>query len=406
LAFHKTHQVIKQKFNELLHNDGVKIFNYLIMENLTSQEYEKLNDSLKTLLPHEKILFSDSSETDIVNKLHNAQETNTNLPSINIVFGTLFIQYAIIEIDKEPVLCTQEQINFIDQTISGVANLVAPPQSGKSYTLLLKSIQELFQQKRQKIIIIKPTMLSKEILYKHFLELIEHAIIEFDLMAFEILTPLEFINKHLQKLKMPLINELFIEEKLLKKDFFYADLIMCDDSNLMPADFIFYLKTTQKRSDLLLINDKNTEAVFQFTQSYFHTPTQVHFHKTNPYAKALHLVSLLLNDFHAKDIVIIANDETRQKIQEDLSQYIKDKTILFDASKHLLEQEVDVLLLLTYKDIVDIKAKQVILIDICSQEIDILHYAFGMTKEKIHILYEKECEHSKLLKEKYENKKN
>ncbi len=42
LAYENTQNIIKQKFNELTHNDGVPIFNYLLMENLTADEYEYL----------------------------------------------------------------------------------------------------------------------------------------------------------------------------------------------------------------------------------------------------------------------------------------------------------------------------------------------------------------------------
>ena len=38
LAYEKTHEFIRQKFNELTHNDGVEIHNYLLMENLNSDE--------------------------------------------------------------------------------------------------------------------------------------------------------------------------------------------------------------------------------------------------------------------------------------------------------------------------------------------------------------------------------
>ena len=51
LAYQKTHDFIKQKFNELTHNDGVPIYNYLLMENLNSDEYKHLDDSFKELLP-------------------------------------------------------------------------------------------------------------------------------------------------------------------------------------------------------------------------------------------------------------------------------------------------------------------------------------------------------------------
>jgi hypothetical protein len=403
LAFDKTHAIIKQKFNELLHNDGVDIFNYLLMENLSSDEYEHLNDSLQEILPKEKIIFSDSDIFDIFKKLQNAAPEDHSLPSADTVLGTLFIQYTIAQENGELHLCNHEQIDFIDAEIKGITTLYGPVKSGKSYALLLKSIKELFKKERQKIILIKPTTLSKDILHQRFLELIEHAIIDIDLMAFEILTPLELLNRHLTKLKMPLLDEaLMIDEKLMQKSFDAADLILCDDADLMSERFLAYLKHIQKKSDLLLVNDPDMQATFSFHESYLPQNRAIHFHPTNPLAKALHLVSSLLQTSQANEIIIVSNSATREKLQDDLAFFIEDKTITIDASKHLLEQKLDSLLLTTYDDIVDLHAKNIILMDLCDKDREKINYAWSMADENLHILYEEECETVEQLKEKYE----
>ncbi len=405
LAFDKTHAVIKQKFNELLHNDGVEIFNYLLMENLSSDEYEHLNESLQAILPKDKIIFSDSDSSEIFKKLQNAAPENHLLPSADTVLGTLFIQYAIVKNSGEIHLCNDAQTAFIDAKIRGLQNLSAPAKSGKSYTLLLKSLKELFQKERQKIILLKPTTLSKDILHKRFLELIEHAIIDIDLMAFEILTPMELINRHLTKLKMPRLDDaLYIDEKLMQKSFDAADLIICDDANLMPQNFLSYLKHIQKKSDLILVNDANEELAFSFTQSYLPQEREIHFYKTNPHAKALHLVSSLLQSAKASEIVVISNTLSREKLKDDLSSFIEDETLIIDASKHLLEQKFDSLLLTTYSDIVDIDAKHVILMDVCYGNKDEITYACSIATQTLKILYEEDCQEIERLKETYESK--
>jgi len=404
LAFDKTHAVIKQKFNELLHNDGVEIFNYLLMENLSSDEYEHLNDSLQEMLPKEKIIFSDSDSSEIFKKLQNSAPENHALPSADTILGTLFIQYAIVENENEIHLCNNEQIALIDAKITGLQNLLAPAKSGKSYTLLLKSLKELFKNERQKIILVKPTTLSKDILHKRFLELIEHAIIDIDLMAFEILTPMELINRHLMKLKMPLLDDaLYIDEKLMKKSFDAADLIICDDANLMPQNFLAYLKHIQKKSDLLVVNDSSETAAFSFTQSYLPQEREIHFYKTNPHAKALHLISSLLRQAKADEIVVISNSLSREKLKDDLSSFIEDEALIIDASKHLLEQKLDSLLLTTYNDIVDLDAKHVILMDICYADKDEIAYAYSIATQSLYLLYEEECQEIERLKEVYES---
>ncbi|MEN4052822.1 MULTISPECIES: hypothetical protein [Sulfurimonas] len=403
LAFDKTHAIIKKKFNELLHNDGVEIFNYLLMENLSSDEYEHLNDSLQEILPKEKIIFSDSDTSEIFKKLQSAAPEDHTLPPKDVILGTLFVQYAIVKADTVS-LCNEEQREFIDRKISRLENLTAAPKSGKSYTLLLKSIKELFKEERKKIILIKPTILSKEILHKRFLELIEHAIIDIDLMAFEILTPVELVNRHLMKLKMPSLEDtLYIDEKLMQKSFNAADLIICDDADIMPSHFLAYLKHIQKRSDLLLVNDSSQEATSTFTQSYLPTEREVHFYQTNPHAKALHLISSLLKSADPADIVVVCSQESREKLQEDLDSFIEDETLLLDASKHLTEQKLDSILLTTYDDIVELEAKHAILMDLCFDDIQRLLYACNIANQTLHILYEEESQEIENLKEKYES---
>jgi len=407
LAFDKTHAIMKQKFNELLHNDGVDIFNYLLMENLSSDEYEHLNESLQEILPKERIIFSDSDTSEIFKKLQNAAEENHSLPSADTVLGTLFVQYAIVRNDGDIHLCNEEQTAFIDAKIEATQSLTAPEKSGKSYALLLKSLKELFKKERQKIILIKATTLSKDILHQRFLELIEHAIITIDLMAFEILTPMELLNRHLAKLKLPTLDDtLYIDEKLMQKSFDAADLILCDDADLLPQNFIAYLKHIQKKSDLLLVTANTQNANFTFTQSYLPQEREVSFYKTNPHAKALHLLSNLLQKAEAQEILVISNTLSREKLKDDLNGFIEQEVHIVDASKHLLEQQLDTVLLSTYNDMTELQAKHVIVMDICFEEKAKLFYACNIATESLHILYDEECQEVDMLKEKYESSEN
>ncbi len=406
LAFDKMHTNIKKKFNELLHNDGVEIFNYLLMENLSSDEYEHLNDSLQEMLPEEKIIFNDSDTSEIFKKLQSVAPGDHTLPSKDLILGTLFVQYAIVKADRVS-FCNEEQREFIDKKISKLENLTAVPKSGKSYMLLLKSIKELFKKERKKIILIKPTILSKGVLHKHLLELIEHAVIDIDLMAFEILTPVELVNRHLAKLKMPLCEDrLHIDKKLMQKHFNVADLIICDNADIIPSDFLSYLKHIQKRGDLLLVNDSSQEATSIFSQSYMPLEREVCFYQTHPYAKALHLISSLLKSADPSDIVVVCSQESREKLQEDLDSFIEDETLLLDASKYLTEQKLDSILLATYGDIVELETKHAILMDLCFDNRQQIFYACNISSQTLHILYREESHEIESLKEKYESNQN
>jgi hypothetical protein len=404
LAYEQTHSIIKQKFNELLHTDGVPIFNFVIMENLTAQEYAELDPSIHEFLPQERILFKDDKSAHIFKKLQNVSKEQKALPSADTILGTLFIQYTIVKNNTTLFLCNQDQIKLIDTRIKGINSLFAPNKSGKSYTILLKSIQKLFKKERQKITIIKPTLLAKEILHKRFLELVEHAIIDLDLMAFEILTPIELLNKHCIKAKLtPLDEELFIDEKLLKKSFYAADLLICDDANLLPSSFISYLKHIQKNSDLLLINEKSQErADFVFTQSYIPQNRTLTFIKSDPSKELQNLIHKLLEESKPEDILIVIQKENYEAIKTLLEDQCKLELSIIDATKHFLDQKFNSILLTSLEDTVELEAKHVIVIEPDFQAYEHLLYSCDIATESLHILYTEESQEITKLKEFYE----
>ena len=192
----------------------------------------------------------------------------------------------------------------------------------------------------------------------------------------------------------------------MHKSFDIADLILCDDSNLMPPNFLSYLKHIQKKSDLLLVNDRTQEATFTFKQSYLPREREIYFHQTNPHAKALHLIASLLKTSQADEIIVISSEESRENLKEDLSSFIEAEPLLLDASKHLLDQKLDSILLTTYDDIVEIETKNVILMDLCFENKDILLYACDIASQTVHILYDETCQEIETLKEKYESSEN
>jgi len=409
LAYSKTHEMIRRKFNELIHSDGdVEIFNYLLMENLTTDEYEQLDDSLKELLPKGRIIFQDSIESDIFKKLHDASTPLEEPLSLDKIFGTLFVQYAIVEDNNSVKFCTDEQIAFIDKELSSFENLIAPPKSGKSNLLLLKSIKDLLDEKIKSVVIIKPTILSKDLLQKRLIELIERAIIEVDLTAITILTPQELIDKHLQKLKMKSLfnEELYIDQKLMQKSFNIAEVIMCDDANLLPQNFTLYLKHIQKSKKLLLVNSKEDDATITLTKSFINPDRRVHFYEMNPHAKTMHIIAALTNESdRSGSIVVVSNTTTREKLREDLQSFIEDETILLDSSTNLINQDLNNILLTTYEDIDELRTRHLIMLDLCSTDSELVEYTINIADEEIYLIYDHECQEINKLKEKYESTK-
>ena len=404
LSYQNTQNIIDRKFNEITHHDSVPIFNYLLMENLNADEYEHLDESFKALLPKERVIFSDSEENEIVQKLEYSEISKEPLPSKEDIIGNLLIQHTIVKDDLTLKLCTDEQIKFIDSEISGFEVLNADSNSDKSSTLLLKAILEKLKNPDKKYIIIKPTVLACDILKKRLLNIVEHAIIEVDLTSIMILTPIDLINRHLSKLKKEnIIGALSIDESLMHKSFNVADLIMCDDSNLMPDNFMQYLIHIQSKSNLLLVNSNIKESSFTFSSDVKKEAVAVVFHKANPHAKALQLISKLLQNTEAKDIIVVSNSLSKEKLNDDLEFFIKDKALLLDSSKNLINQNFDSLLLLTYSDTNALKAKHIIMLDLCFTSQSEIDYALNMAKRSVEIIYEDDCQEIQTLRKKYES---
>lgn len=398
LAFDNTQNIIRQKFNELTHSDGVPIFNYLLMENLNADEYEHLTDSFKELLPFEKIIFSDSTQSDIFKKLQKASVQRADLESVESVITTLFVQYGILTKNKT-YPCNEEQCTFIDKKLQSIEYLNGLPRSGKSNLILLKSIVELFNELSKKIIIIKPTVLACDIFKKKLLDIIEHAIIEIDLTAIEILTPTELLNKHRAKLKQEPVNYITVDDKLMKKSFNVADLLICDDVDLYEIEFINYLKHIQAKSKLILVNADKSEEI-HLTTSFTLPNKSINFYETIPHVKALQLISKILKNTD-ETILILSNTLTAQKLQDDLESFIKEDTFTLDSSSHLLNQEHHRILFCDYESVNEMEVNNIILMDLCFLSENLLEYALNLSDKSAHILYEEDCTEIKELRNKY-----
>ena len=405
LSYQKSQNIIDKKINEITHHDSVPIFNYLLMENLNADEYEHLDESFKGLLPKDRVIFSDSTPEEIIEKLEYTEISMTPLPSKDNIIGNLFVQHTIINDDLSLKLCSDEQIRFIDDKISGFEVLNSNNNFVKSTVLLLKLITEKLKNPDKNLIIIKPTILACDILKKKLLDIVEHAIIEIDLTSILILTPIELINIHLNKLrKEPIVGKLLIDDSLMRKNFNVADLIICDDSNLLPDNFIQYLIHIQSKSNLILVNSTLKEATYNFNKEELKEKhIDIRFHQANPHAKTLQLVSKQLQDADAKDIVVVSNSLSKEKLNDDLEFFIKDKALLLDSSENLINQNFDSLLLLTYSDTNALQTEHLILLDLCFTSQSEIEYALSIAKRSVDIVYENECPEIENLRKKYES---
>ncbi|MFT7861131.1 MAG: hypothetical protein ABXS93_09405 [Sulfurimonas sp.] len=397
LAFDRTQELIRRKFNEIVHDNGPQIYNYLLMENLSADEYEHLDDSFKELLPCEKIIFSDSLTSDIFKKL----ESEEKQKSAQGALKTLFTQYTKLRDNGEWSFCSEEEIEFLDTELTGFKTLAAHMQNEKTSLLLLKAIQEVFTGKAKKVIILKPTILARDIAYKKLLEIVEHGIIEIDMQSIELLTPLELINRHLHKLGKATVHGMAaFDSKLLKKSFNVAELIICDDADLLSDTFLEYIRNIQNNKKALFVNLENPD----FSLETKHK-ANIEFIQTHPLAKTMQLLHKLLQEHSPEDILVISSPASREKLGDDLEYFLKEDTSDIEASQTLLEQDLKELKLATFDDMYELPSPFVILIDLCDYNQKQIEYAFNLSTNSVYALYENSCEQIELLKEKYESHK-
>lgn len=406
LAFESVHEFLIQKYKELTHTDELAISNFLLMENLDTPQYEHLHDSFKELLPKHRVIFNDSTQEEIIEKFALDSHTLHPLLDLEKIIGNLFIQYALFDTQGKLALCTQEQREFIDAKTEGHQTLCAKTGCGKTNVLLLKALVEKLENPKKQITIIEPTRIACDILKQKLLALIEHAIIEVNPVSIQILTPLEIVNKHLQALNKPLLDEqVVIDPKLLSRSKKIADYLICDDSELLCNEFLEYVRLMQKKHTLLLVTNQDIPAPdFELRHNFVSLEKKVVFKHANEHAKALQIIQKLLQTHKARDILVICNPLTKENLYEDLDGFIKDKAILLDSSKSLLDQELDSLLLATYEQISGLHAKFVIMLDIEQAHKGHIEYAQNLATDTLYAVYEESSQAIETLKEKYETK--
>ncbi len=382
LSFQNKQDIINQKFNELTHHSDVPMFNYLLMENLNADEYEHLHDSFKELIPANKVIFNDSTVEDILQKLHNSPASVYPLPSKDYILGNLFIQYAILDDEQNVKLCTQEQIDIINHDIFGLESLQAPALSGKTSTLLLKAIMYVLTHKGSQVLLLKPTTLACDLLKKKLLEIIEHAIIDFDILDILIITPNELLE--MKKAHIP-------------------KLILCDDANLLFNDFIHKLIEIQKDANLLLVNYETNRYTHTLTKKFFASKKAIIFYHCNKQAKALLLIARLLKHSNAQDIFIISNAVTRTQLRDDLKYFIEEDTTLLDATKHLMIQTLNSVVFLDANSIDELNPKHLIVLDITQSNKKYVEQSINKARKSVDIIYETQTKLLTTLKEKYES---
>ncbi len=385
LSFQKKQDIIHQKLKELRHFSNLPIYNYLLMENLNADEYEHLDISFQKLIPIQKVIFSDTPQEDILKKLQSAQKNPETRYTKNDILGNLLIQYTLLDANKEPQFCNLQQRAIIEHDIYGLESLQAPQRSGKTNTLLLKAIYHILTHKNTQVVILKPTLLACDILRQKLLDTIEHAIIDFNILDILIVTPYEFLD--IKKSDVP-------------------KLILCDDANLFKKDFILQLIERQKEANLLLVNYKIATYTHTLQKAYSFDDKSITFYHAHKQAKALLLIARLLKQAKADEIMILSNEQTQQKLIEDLEYFIEKDTRVMSVEEPLRLQTLDTLIFVKHSNIDELNPKHLLILDTDEASKQDLDISIQRTSHTVHIIYDTLTDEIIRLKEMYENHKN
>jgi hypothetical protein len=370
LAYDKTNNFINTKFNEILHSDCTKTYNFLIAENLSYVDYEHLSEDKKSLLPEMKIIFSDNEEDEILKKLIDVSQEDEDMPDADFVLANLLTQYLVLQ--KGAIsLATQEQIEYIDDVKEidkspNITSLNGLALSGKTTALVLKAVHLKLLSSSNSVTIIEPTTLSCDIVKQYILELIEYSIVNVDITSIKVFTPQEF---------------------LLSKP---SEYVLCDDSSLIDDAQLQKIVQKSNKSCLTLVNPtQEYENYYKLTKS-FHNKIDIEFIKSNPYVAAMQYIEKFSRN-DEKNILCVSTAETGEKLSEDLESYIETEAVLLDSSKKLIDHEKRFLTLSDYKNINAQRSDIVILLDVCEVSQQELSYAINLADEKVYLLYEDEC---------------
>ena len=378
LAYDKINSFINLKFNEILHNDCMKIFNYLLTENLSFSDYEHLEDDKKKLLPYDKIIFNDTDEIYIIKKLNASTDIDESLPDINFILANLFTQYLILE-DETILLSSDEQIGFIDDLLKyddnqDIISLNGLAVSGKTTSIILKSILLKLKNKDTSVTIIEPTTLSCDIVKQSILELIEYSIINVDITSINVLTPDEFLKSKI------------------------SSYIFCDDSFLIEEKLLNKIISKSRKSKLTLVNPINTYKCYYKLTKSFHKIADAKFIQNDSYKNAKKLILKHTQKDSSKKILYISQNKDNGDLKEELLTSTKNKIMQLDGSKNLIDHNQSSITLSDYKNMNALKSDIVILLDVCKITQEELSYAINLAKEKVFILYEDECQSIQTLK--------
>ncbi len=368
LAFESKHDFIKKRFNEVLNNDGPDIFNFVLMENLLEEEFERLDTSFQELIPTSKTLFSSDSVEDIKEKFSNASEENPDILNIASIVSTLFAQNTVIDKDGSVKMTCEEQNAIINHKFSGTNYIATQYCSGKTTTILLKAIYVYLLNREKNIAIVKPTNIACELLKQKLLYTVEHSIVEVDFSHIAIVTPYNLDRKKM-------------------------DMILIDDASMQDKGFIESLHGLKK--DILFFEDYDESKTYEFSLKHnYREDSTIELLNGNPYALMfINIQRLLSKNVDSNEILIITtDDDDKYKILEDLESFVQEPPTLLDPFESINNQHLNNILIANFDEIFGFSKDYVFVFNPKDIEVNVVNYIFSRANKKTFVIYDEDNE--------------
>ena len=362
LSFELKKEFIQKRIYEVT-NQKVEVYNFAMLENISYKEYKQLDSSFLTFMPADKILFSSDDTLEMKQKLLESLPIQANYLELNKFIATLFTYNTILQEDQSLEITSDEQNKIILEDFENVTFISGADGSGKTTTILLKAIYEHLLDKEQQICIIKPTLLACDLLKQKLLETTEYGIVDIDFSKIAILTPSDFNDKK-------------------------TDLILIDDAWMIDDDFLLSLF----KLDINIVIFENSNVSQQaryFLDNSYKIENNIEFFLGNVFALTfLEIYRLMERGAAANEILILVNDEDeKNKVLEDLHNFIVDIPQSLDESKHLYDQSINHLLIGTYEQIIGIDRAYVLLFNPKEIQKNRINFIFSRAKKKTYVIY-------------------
>ncbi len=404
--------LIEQKCHYILHQDLTSTVAMVLFEQLRAFEFKRLDRSFQCLIPESRVLFHDETSSSVIEKITTALALHTLSLDTTTLLTTLFMQYTLPpdRFNTTVTLADSMQQQYVDDDFLPRSTLVGPCGSGKSTLMLLKVLSSVLRHPKQHIMIIAVSLTACDILKQKMLTIIEHAMVDIDLSTIDVMTPQQLLTHHAKRLYHKPLHPVTITEKMLRKPLHAADIIICDDADLLPSRFITYLQHLQEKQTLHLLCTHQGNAIGEcrvLTKSYRSHPelavlchrdlsnpnsyeniTNIKVYTGNIYMQTILAFNNMLKIKRGGEtaLIVTPNRAFSQALYEQMCDYTEEESIPFNAQKSMIDTLFEQHIIVEQNIMGSLCKEHVIIVGIHPENRPLFCHALNRGYKSIHIV--------------------